>query len=175
MDELYRFLLSYDYDHSVENIYLESKDGVFSHGVDYKRLSEDPHYLDKLAKLAILVASLNKPLFAQVAGGAKGAGAHLLSMFPMPLAYRDDCFLKVDDASRGMTPLFGGSHRLARLPMHLGLYLALTSDELSFEEMTQLGYIRGAICEGVSNRDICERLEEVNLYFRERAHYTDHD
>lgn len=175
VDELYRFLLSYDFDHSVHNIWIESKDNVFSHGIDYKRLSEDRHYLDKLAKLAILVASGNKPVFAQVAGWAKGAGAHLLSMLTMPLAYRNSCFLKLDDAARGLTPLFGGSHRLSRLPMHLGLYLALTGDELNFEEMTQLGYIRGAICEGAMGSDIRTRLEEANLYFREKPRYSDGD
>lgn len=154
IDQLYRFFLSYDFDHSVQNVWLESKQGVFSHGLDYKRLSEDPHYLDKLSRLAILLASTNKPVFAQVGGGAKGAGAHLLSMLTMPLAYRDSCFLKLDDVSRGLTPLLGGSHRLSRLPMNLGLYLALTGDELNFEEMTQLGYIRGAICGGVAGSQI---------------------
>jgi enoyl-CoA hydratase/carnithine racemase len=114
----------------------------------------------------VLVASANKPVFAQVEGGAKGAGAHLLSMLAMPLAYRGSCFMKLDDAARGMTPLLGGSHRLARLPMKVGLYLALTGDELNFEEMTQLGYIRGAISPGASGSDIRERLEEANLYFR---------
>ena len=66
IDQLYRFLLSYDFDHSVQNVWLESKDGVFCHGLDYKRLAEDPNYLDKLSKLAVLVASGNKPIFAQV-------------------------------------------------------------------------------------------------------------
>jgi enoyl-CoA hydratase/carnithine racemase len=175
VDELYRFLLSYEFDHSVENVWIESKEGVFSHGLDYKRLSEDHHYLDKLSKLAILLASANKPVFANVAGGAKGAGAHLLSMLAMPLAYRDNCFLKIDDAARGLTPLFGGSHRLSRLPLNLGLYLALTGDELNFEEMTQLGYLRGAITEGASGSEIRSRMEEANLFFRERAKYTDND
>lgn len=128
IDQLYRFFLSYDFDHTVQNIWLESKQGMFSHGLDYKTLAENTHYLDKLSRLAILLASNNKPVFAQVGGGAKGAGAHLLSMLAMPVAYRNNCFLKLDDVSRGLTPLLGGSHRLARLPLHLGLYLALTSD-----------------------------------------------
>jgi enoyl-CoA hydratase/carnithine racemase len=63
--------------------------------VDYKRLSEDKAYLDKLSKLAILVARFNKPIFGQIAGGAKGAGAYLLSMMNMPLGYRNT-FLKLD-------------------------------------------------------------------------------
>ena len=41
--------------------------------------------------------------------------------------------------------------------------------------MTQLGYIRGAICAGASGSNIRERLEEANLYFRERARYSDNN
>jgi len=44
----------------------------------------------------------------------------------MPLGYKDS-YLKIDEVSRGMVPVMGGSHRLARLPLHLGYYLALTS------------------------------------------------
>lgn len=108
-------------------MWIQSKDAVFSHGLDYKRLSEDKNYLDKLAKLAILVAKFNKPTFAQVAGGVKGAGAYLLSMLTMPFTYPSS-FLKLDETSRGLVPVMGGSHRLARMPLRLGYYLALTGD-----------------------------------------------
>jgi enoyl-CoA hydratase/carnithine racemase len=100
---------------------------------------------------------MNKPVFAQVSGGVKGAGAHLLSMLTMPLAYKNT-FLKIDDVQRGMVPTMGGSHRLSRLPLKLGFYLALTGDELNFEEMTQLGYVKGFIRDGVGNREIRSRL-----------------
>jgi len=100
---------------------------------------------------------MNKPVFAQVSGGVKGAGAHLLSMLTMPLAYKNT-FLKIDDVHRGMVPSMGGSHRLSRLPLKLGFYLALTGDELNFEEMTQLGYVKGFIRDGVGNREIRSRL-----------------
>jgi len=119
--------LSYQYDNTVENVWIQSKDNVFSHGVDYKRLIDDKNYLDKLYKLAILFANFNKPMFAQVAGGVKGAGAYLLSMINMPLGYRH-AFLKLDEVSRGLVPLLGGSHRLARMPLRLGYYLALVGD-----------------------------------------------
>lgn len=130
MDELYRFMVSYQHDDSVENVWIESKDSVFTHGVDYKRLLEDKNYLDKLFKLAIYFANFNKPTFAQVAGGVKGAGAYLLSMINMPFGYRH-AFMKLDEVSRGMIPLMGGSHRLARMPLHLGYYLALVGDEFN--------------------------------------------
>ena len=167
-------MLSYQFDHSVENVWIESKQSVFSHGLDYKRLTEDKHYLDKVARLAILFAKMNKPMFAQVAGGAKGAGAYLLSMITMPIGH-SDAFLKIDDASRGMTPLLGGTHRMTRLPLHIGYYFALTDDELNFEEMTQIGYIKGRLCNDVTNSQIRSKLEEANLYFREKLRYTDFD
>jgi enoyl-CoA hydratase/carnithine racemase len=162
---LYRFLLSYQYDNAVENVWLQSKENVFSHGVDYKRLAEDKHYLDKVSKLAILLARFNKPTFGQIAGGSKGVGAYLLSMLNMPLGY-DNAFLKLDECLRGMVPLMGGSHRLARLPLHLGYYLALVGDELNAEDMAQLGFLKGAISEGVTNSQIRQKFHEANLYFR---------
>lgn len=174
MDELYRFMLSYDYDHSVENIWIECSQSVFSHGLDYKRLTEDPNYLNKVTKLAILFAKINKPILAQISGGAKGAGAYLLSLITMPLGYHNT-FLKIDDASRGLTPLLGGSHRMTRLPLHVGYYLALTGDEFNFEEMTQIGYVKGNICNDVKNSEIRSKLAEANLYFREKLRYTDFD
>lgn len=45
----------------------------------------------------------------------------------------------------------GGTHRIARLPLHLGYYLALTGDELNYEEMSQLGFLKGTIFDGVTN------------------------
>lgn len=129
-DELARFLLSYHYDHSVENILIESKSGVFSHGVDYKRFMEDPQYLDQLSKLAVILARLNKPTIAQISGGVKGAAAYILSMINTPLGYINS-YLKIDEPSRGMIPIMGGSHRLARLPLHLGFFLALTSEQIN--------------------------------------------
>jgi enoyl-CoA hydratase/carnithine racemase len=131
-------------------VWIQTKDDVFSHGADYKSLAEDMDYLDKLFKVAIQFAKFNKPLFGQISGGAKGAGAYLLSMMHMPLGY-ENVFLKLDECSRGMVPLMGGTHRLARLPLRLGFYLALTGDELNYEEMSQLGFIKGTICPGVTN------------------------
>jgi len=123
-------MVSYQHDNSVENIWIESKNGVFSHGVDYKKLSEDPNYLDKLGKLAILIAKVNKPTFGQISGGVRGAGAYILSMMSMPMG-RGQVNMKIDEVSRGMIPLMGGTHRLSRLPLHIGYYLALTGDELN--------------------------------------------
>lgn len=94
--------------------------------------------------MAIIIAKFNKPIFAQVAGGTKGIGAYILSMIHMPLGYRSS-FLKLDDASRGMVPLIGGSHRLTRLPLHIGYYMALVGDEFNYEEMSSLGFIKGMI------------------------------
>ena len=56
---------------------------------------EDKNYLDKINKLAIIIAKFNKPIFAQVAGGTKGIGAYILSMMHMPMGYRSS-FLKLD-------------------------------------------------------------------------------
>lgn len=78
------------------------------------------------------MASVNKPIFAQISGGVKGVGAYLLSMISMPFGYKN-AFLKIDDVSRGMVPIMGGTHRLSRLPLHIGFYLALVGDEFNFE------------------------------------------
>lgn len=104
--------------------------GFFSHGIDYKRLTESTEYYDKLFKFFIQLAQLNKPVFAQVSGGVRGIGAYLLSMITVPIGY-SDAYLKIDECSRGFVPILGGSHRLSRLPMSLGYYLALTGDRLS--------------------------------------------
>ena len=45
----------------------------------------------------------------------------------MPFGYKSS-FLKLDEVSRGMVPLIGGSHRLTRLPLHIGYYMALVGD-----------------------------------------------
>jgi enoyl-CoA hydratase/carnithine racemase len=127
VDELFRHLSSYHHDHSVENIWIESKLGVFSHGADYKQLSENPDYLDKLCKLAVLIAKINKPTIAEVSGGVKGIAAYVLTMLNSPLGH-PGAFLKLDEVVRGFVPIMGGTHRLTRLPLHLGYYLALTGD-----------------------------------------------
>lgn len=174
IDELYRFLLSYQYDNAVENVFLQSKHAVFSHGVDYKKMAEDKTYLDKVAQMAILFAKFNKPLFGQISGGAKGAGAYLLSMMTMPWGY-GDAFMKSDECSRGMVPLMGGTHRLARLPLKLGYYMALVGDDFNTEEMAQLGFLKGYIHNDVSNSDIRKKFHETNLSFRDKYRYMDYD
>ena len=80
----------------------------------------------------MLFANFNKPTFAQVAGGVKGAGAYLLSMINMPLGY-SNTYLKLDEVSRGLVPLLGGSHRLANMPLNLGFFLALVGEEFNAE------------------------------------------
>lgn len=116
VDELFRFFSSYQHDHSVENVFLESSSGIFSFGVDFRTLLSSPDYLDKIYKLTALVARMNKPILAQVAGGVRGVAAYILSMIPMPLGYHN-ANLKIDEPSRGFIPIAGGSHRLSRLPL----------------------------------------------------------
>ena len=174
MEQLVRFLSSYQYDDSIENIWMESKKGVFCHGADYKQLFENPDYLDKLYCAGELIGRINKPIIAQVEGGVKGAGAYFLSMLSMPLSY-PHTYLQLDEVSRGMIPLMGGTHRLSHLPLKLGYYLALVGDSLNAEEIRQLGWIKGGVCNGVRNREIREHLVKANLYFRDNFKYTDFD
>lgn len=58
-------------------------------------MAEDKCYLDKTAAVAILLAKFNKPIFANVAGACKGAGAYMLSMLNMPMGAKS-CFLRLD-------------------------------------------------------------------------------
>jgi len=50
-------------------------------------------------------------------------------MFSTPLG-TDKSTLRLDETAKGFIPIFGGSHRLSRLPCNIGIYLALTGDKL---------------------------------------------
>jgi hypothetical protein len=43
-------------------------------------------YLEKLFKLMVLIAKLNKPTFAHLKGGVRGVSAYILSMLTVPLS-----------------------------------------------------------------------------------------
>jgi enoyl-CoA hydratase len=50
-------------------------------------------------------------------------------MFSTPLG-TDRSSLRLDETAKGFIPIFGGSHKLSRLPCNIGIYLALTGDRL---------------------------------------------
>jgi enoyl-CoA hydratase len=77
-----------------------------------------------------MIAQFNKPIFAKVHGSVRGIGAYLLTMFSTAIG-TEKSSLRLDETSKGFIPIFGGSHKLSRLPCHLGIYLALTGDKLN--------------------------------------------
>lgn len=84
-DEIFRFLTSYQHDHTVENVWIENKGPAFSGGADLEQLRNNELYLDKLMRLAIMVGQFNKPVFAKVHGSVRGIAAYLLTMFSTPI------------------------------------------------------------------------------------------
>ena len=145
-DELFRFLNSYHHDHTVENVWVENKGKTFLGGADFDQLKDNEMYLDKLHHLSIMIARLNKPVFAKVNGSVRGIAAYVLTMLSTPIG-TENSSLRLDETSRGFIPIFGGSHRLNRLPCNIGLYLALTGDKLDHEEMARLGFLKAAMSE----------------------------
>ena len=80
IDELFRFCNSYEHDHTVENVWIQNKGSMFSAGLSYYELVNNPDYLDKLYKMTAMFAKLNKPIFSFVTGGVRNVGAYILSM-----------------------------------------------------------------------------------------------
>lgn len=140
MGEIFRFLNTYHHDHSVENVWIQNKGSMFLGGLSYQELIGNPEYLDKLYKMTVMVAKLNKPIFALVKGGVRNVGAYVLSMASVALTDHS-ATLRIDEASKGFVPVAGGSHRLSRLPLNVGYYLALTGKRLDSTEMSRLGLI----------------------------------
>ena len=83
--------------------------------------------------------------------------------------------MQLDEVQRGLIPLMGGTHRLARMPLKIGYYLALTGDTLNVEEMSQLGLIKGNVFDNVSNGEVRQKIYESNLFFRNKFKYFDFD
>lgn len=123
---------TYHHDHTVESIWLENRGPSFSGGIDMNTLINDPTYLDKIFRLSIMMGEFNKPIFAKVNGGVRGLGAYMLTMVSTPLG-TEKSSLRLDETSKGFIPIFGGSHRLSRLPANIGIYLALTGDRLDLD------------------------------------------
>lgn len=116
-------------------------------------------------RLSIMIGEFNKPIFAKVFGSVRGIGAYLLPMFSTPLG-TDKSTLKLDETSKGFIPIFGGSHRLSRLPCNIGIYLALTGDKLTGDEMARLGFLRGKVRDEHTNKQIHRHLSNANLFMR---------
>jgi enoyl-CoA hydratase/carnithine racemase len=85
MGEIFRFLNSYHHDHSVENVWIQNRGSMFLGGISYQELMSNPEYLDKLYKMTVMVAKLNKPIFSFVQGGVRNVGAYVLSMASVAL------------------------------------------------------------------------------------------
>lgn len=144
MGEVFRFLNSYHHDHTVENIWIQNRGSMFLGGLSYQELAQDPEYLDKLYKMTVMVAKLNKPMFAFASGGVRNVGAYVLSMAAVALTDYS-ASLRIDEVSKGFIPVAGGSHKLSRLPVNVGYFLALTGKRLTSDEMSRLGFINAVV------------------------------
>jgi enoyl-CoA hydratase/carnithine racemase len=140
MAEIFRFLNSYHHDHTVENVWIQNRGSMFLGGISYQELAYNPEYLDKLYKMTVMIAKLNKPIFSFVKGGVRNVGAYVLSMASVALTDHSST-MRIDEVSKGFVPVAGGSHRLSRLPLNVGYFLALTGKRLNSNEMSRLGLI----------------------------------
>ena len=82
---------------------------------------------------------------------------------------------RLDETEKGFVPVFGGSHRLSRLPFELGLYFALTGEYLDHDRMARIGLLNGMLDPDVENKQYRKRLTEANLFFRSRLPYNTFD
>lgn len=83
--------------------------------------------------------------------------------------------LRFDEVSKGFIPVAGGSHRLSRLPVNVGYFLALTGKRLTSDEMARLGFITGTAKEGVSSKQMRSVISKSNLFFRDKVRYNTFD
>jgi hypothetical protein len=51
----------------------------------------------------------------------------------------------------------------------------LTGKKLNADEMSRLGYIKGFVKEGVSNKELRYQISRSNLYFRDPIRYNGFD
>lgn len=60
--------------------------------------------------------------------------------------------MRLDETERGFVPIFGGSHRLSRIPFQLGLYFAMTGEYMDVDRMSRLGFIKGMTDLNIPNK-----------------------
>ena len=124
--------------------------------------------------MIVMVAKLNKPIFSLVNGGVRNVGAYVLSMAAVALTDQYST-LRFDEVSKGFIPVAGGSHRLSRLPVNVGYFLALTGKRLTSDEMARLGFITGTAKEGVKSKHMRSIISKSNLFFRDKVRYNTFD
>ncbi|KAM3135680.1 hypothetical protein pb186bvf_012206 [Paramecium bursaria] len=170
IQEIHRFLDSYDLDDGIQYIWWSSHPEIFSKGTDLKYISQLTsrqdvwHYLREVQRFAIYMGQYHKILHPIVQGEVSGSMASILAAQPFTLC-KGQAQFRWNESNKGFIPHAGGSYILSRLPHELGLYLALTGDKLNQDELQKLGLIYGEI------NDFENILE---LYFRNqfKQNYT---
>ena len=62
--------------------------------------------------MTVMVAKLNKPMFALVKGGVRNVGAYVLNMAAVAMTDHSST-MRIDEVSKGFIPVAGGSHTLS--------------------------------------------------------------
>ena len=115
MEEMYRFLRSYEIDENIQHIWVENVGhNSFSNGVDYKELIKSPKYLHRVFQLGIMMSKINKPVFGYVKGLVGGTSAYLLNMLSTPFGDKYT-HMVLHDIDNHFVPICGGSYLLSRL------------------------------------------------------------
>ena len=141
MEEMYRFIRSFEVDENAQHIWIENKGyNCFSNGVDYKELLSSEKYLHRVFQLGIMMSKINKPVLGYVKGLVGGTAAYLLKYLSSPFG-DINTRMKLHDIDHGFVPICGGSYHLSRMQGQLGAYLALTGDEVNANDMVGLGFL----------------------------------
>ncbi|CAK86855.1 unnamed protein product (macronuclear) [Paramecium tetraurelia] len=143
LDQIHRFLESYDLDETVNIIWLDCQ----SKGTDLKYLQhlsqqEKIEYLRQIQNMAVYFGKYNKILMPVITGEASGSMAALACSTPFQF-FEQKGGIRFNDVNKGFVPHAGATFHLSRLPDQLGLFYALTGRWLKNEEALNLELIYG--------------------------------
>jgi enoyl-CoA hydratase/carnithine racemase len=123
---------------------------VFSFGTDFKTLSgfiregqlpAAEVYLAELSAFAEFMAGLNFPLLVELDGTLANSAAAIFTSLPFVFG-TETTAIKFNEVDFQGCLLGGSSFHLARLPIGLGAYLALTGVSVSGRDLKDLGFVR---------------------------------
>lgn len=149
MQEITRFLESYEIDSSIRAVFLENskEGGVFSKGTDFKHLLKkikegEPHkafdYLREVYEFAEFIGKYNKPLLVNINGAITGSAASIFTRLPLAMGSHNTRW-SLNETKLGYIPDSGASHYLSRLTNDLGTFLALTGWQIDGYDLSRSG------------------------------------
>ncbi|CAD8090058.1 unnamed protein product [Paramecium sonneborni] len=166
LDQIYRFLESYDLDETINIIWLDCQ----SKGTDLKYLQhlsqkEKIEYIRQIQNMAVFFGKYNKILMPLITGEASGSMAALACSTPFQF-FDQKGGIRFNDVNRGFVPHAGATYHLSRLPDQLGLFYALTGRWLKNEEALNTELIYGNL------RDKNKAIDFINQTIQQYTKHT---